>query len=133
MRRLMSQAPAELQFAAIYGTTAEEDLANDHASDEVRGTLIFGQMDDNNVVLTAHEQVKAGTNMAMNQADGIANWGVGPEIRLTKFETLRIKAPEVLIVEHQAHSGVFVDPENVGCAEAEIVMLQHQASLDVLG
>jgi len=39
----------------------------------------------------------------------------------------------MLVVEHEPHAGPLVNPQRVGGREADIVILQHQPALDVLG
>ena len=43
-----------------------------------------------------------------------------------------VKAPEVLVVEHDLHAGVPVDPEHVRGAEVQVVVLEHQTATDML-
>ena len=48
-------------------------------------------------------------------------------------EPLGIEAPHVLVIEDAAHARPLVDPQHVRGREADVVILQHQASADMLG
>ena len=86
---------------AVDGRNAE-DLVNDKAAAVVRGTLLFVQMDDKAPMAEGQVQEGSATNMAMNQANGIQNYSVGPEIMLihqnpnvsTTFTSLALQTPE---------------------------------------
>jgi hypothetical protein len=52
---------------------------------------------------------------------------------LTHVEPLRIEAPEVLVVEDEAYARFAVNPERVGGAETDVVVLENEAGPRVLG
>src|SRR3954462_15832870 len=51
--------------------------------------------------------------------------------RVAKLQALRVKTPEVLVIENKANSRLLMNPQHVSGAESHVVVLQHQPALHV--